>query len=1373
MTNKYLSTLIFIFLVFSLLDIRSSKAQCFINLSNINQIAPPSGSTICIGDAITLPNLTFVANQPGFTNPGIVWAVYDNLPTQNTPAGDPANLYNIILVNDQGQPIVGGGTADLSVNGAFILQNENPATIYIVPVIVPDISNPDAYSPLCTGVLSGFPYPSIILTNAESNPNCAGFVCQAQATTPIVSSTSPCANTNFTITTAAAPADYTNLILVVSNDGNTIVATTAPNDPISLASGNYNVFSLQYLSTDSDAIQSCLANGMLGLSDCLNSANPPCADISDTAIGLAVLPANHPDCSNCDDYVPTVTQSENISTTCWNSIVQFTNTTALSDEFELLTLLINDSGIIVAISTNGSLTFPQVSGDYIVYTLSSHLDNTFPLSVGNSLLYLETAIANGEFCGQLSPVPYDITVLNPGEGNCPYICSPEVGTITTTGTTTLCEGLPLTIAVTGDNTAGHATFFILTDANNNVIAINSTGIFMGNTEGNYTLYPINVLIDNLPLPTPAGTLDEYLLNLQALEFCYAFDNQQSNTYSVLPANSPDCAEACLATYGSVVVTGETTLCATSAAVEFSLNNAATEGYTSLFLVADSDGSIANTSPAGNIAFGEAGTYTVCAFNYSQENETEVNALINGGNFANLQNAIDNNSICAALQANCTIVTVLPANDPSCLNCDALNLQLSGDFLDQVCIGEVLGFQIVQTGNVQLDLYNIQFIIRNIGDDTILAITSPVSATNGTYNLDLEELGFGDGLYAIYPMIVSIGENIAEAQVGLSFDALSDALNDNLYCADLAPPFGVSVLPVGTIPCFPICEASLDGISGESGEHCANEPLVFTPIGNNASPDFVTVLVAVDNTTGNFTGEYVVIPASFSFSPGSKSIYGVNLATANLPALLQLVNNQLHFSVFEGLYLWGEFCAAVTQPTQLEILPCLSPLNVININEQDNGNQTYTISFTIIEGTGNYIVNGSASGSNFTATLPCGQPYNFEVTDDQQTNTVFVSGTSPCITCLSDAGTMPQNLQWVCSGESFQAQTNGDAVLANGDVLVYALHSGNGTSLGGNYVLATNGSFTQGNFANNTIYYVSAVVGPTDANGNIQLNHPCTRVAVGTPIVFLAPISIELDEHCNDQTGVYTVLLTPTGGLPAFDSSYPYSLSGDYQGIIPIGANVTLSFEEGATDQYFLNISDAAGCSDLVGNTFYCTKTPIELRYFKGEVKTNGNLLTWATATEYNNDYFTLERSTNGVNFEAIERIASKGNSTTLQTYTYLDKKAPAGTAYYRLSQTDRNGEATQFNIVTLQRNITGLSIQSVFPIPANQYVVVSYQLESPTTVTITVDDLTGRRISTQHESTTQGGLQQATVEVNSFPVGIYFLSINDGCTTVTTRFIKE
>lgn len=92
---------------------------------------------------------------------------------------------------------------------------------------------------------------------------------------------------------------------------------------------------------------------------------------------------------------------------------------------------------------------------------------------------------------------------------------------------------------------------------------------------------------------------------------------------------------------------------------------------------------------------------------------------------------------------------------------------------------------------------------------------------------------------------------------------------------------------------------------------------------------------------------------------------------------------------------------------------------------------------------------------------------------------------------------------------------------------------------------------------------------------------------------------------------------------------------------------------------------------------YCVvNMPIELLEFNGIV---GNNLTWITATEKNNDYFVLESSIDGIDWQQLFLINGAGTSITNNNYSFVDINYVKDTVnYYRLSQVDYNGDTEVF-----------------------------------------------------------------------------------------------
>ncbi len=109
--------------------------------------------------------------------------------------------------------------------------------------------------------------------------------------------------------------------------------------------------------------------------------------------------------------------------------------------------------------------------------------------------------------------------------------------------------------------------------------------------------------------------------------------------------------------------------------------------------------------------------------------------------------------------------------------------------------------------------------------------------------------------------------------------------------------------------------------------------------------------------------------------------------------------------------------------------------------------------------------------------------------------------------------------------------------------------------------------------------------------------------------------------------------------------------------------------------------------------------PVELLSFNGEKNGNQVDLTWVTASEINNDYFTLEKSVDGVNYEFFAAKEGAGNTSTTTNYEEVDKNPVTGWNYYKLYQTDFDGTTTYQGEVSVHFDESVDVV--IFPNPSN------------------------------------------------------------------------
>jgi hypothetical protein len=117
-----------------------------------------------------------------------------------------------------------------------------------------------------------------------------------------------------------------------------------------------------------------------------------------------------------------------------------------------------------------------------------------------------------------------------------------------------------------------------------------------------------------------------------------------------------------------------------------------------------------------------------------------------------------------------------------------------------------------------------------------------------------------------------------------------------------------------------------------------------------------------------------------------------------------------------------------------------------------------------------------------------------------------------------------------------------------------------------------------------------------------------------------------------------------------------------------------------------------------------TPLPVELINFKAECHNNVTILSWQTASEYNNDYFIVEKSTDSKNFYTIIQVPSHGNSSSFQNYNTIDFYPFNKTNYYRLHQFDFNGQNTYSNMISLNCKSVDLN-EDIIPIMPSNYCI--------------------------------------------------------------------
>lgn len=166
------------------------------------------------------------------------------------------------------------------------------------------------------------------------------------------------------------------------------------------------------------------------------------------------------------------------------------------------------------------------------------------------------------------------------------------------------------------------------------------------------------------------------------------------------------------------------------------------------------------------------------------------------------------------------------------------------------------------------------------------------------------------------------------------------------------------------------------------------------------------------------------------------------------------------------------------------------------------------------------------------------------------------------------------------------------------------------------------------------------------------------------------------------------------------------------------ANVTPTNQ--GTPCFTYSVTDNFGCTYTSPQciTVNCgTSLPIGLVSFEATALDNNSVrLNWETSSEQNNDYFTVERSLSGSDgWEVIAIVSGAGNSQTPNYYSAMDNLPLNGVSYYRLKQTDYNGQERIHEMESVYIDIVGVSDLVIFPNPATDLVTLKGDLVSLST----------------------------------------------------------
>ncbi|MBC8047672.1 MAG: T9SS type A sorting domain-containing protein [Fimbriimonadaceae bacterium] len=296
------------------------------------------------------------------------------------------------------------------------------------------------------------------------------------------------------------------------------------------------------------------------------------------------------------------------------------------------------------------------------------------------------------------------------------------------------------------------------------------------------------------------------------------------------------------------------------------------------------------------------------------------------------------------------------------------------------------------------------------------------------------------------------------------------------------------------------------------------------------------------------------------------------------------------------------------------------------------------------------------------------------------------------------------------------------------------------------------------------------------NGNCPAGtaEPCTIMNSSTWSITLTGKNLETLGDATDGSGSNTTVGNCCGTstlnpLPAYGIP-PYTYSWNTGASTP---TLTVNSCSNGIYTYTCTVTDA--CSIIRTATFTYSVTDCllsnNLINFEGYLNDNSVNLEWGTASGSEYDYFIIERSNDGTQFNSIITVDALSENNNQVNYSVNDENPISGINYYRLKQVNLTGEISYSKIISVN-TFSNTSIL-LYPNPAGDEIILEYTdpLQNNRYFHIEITDIAGKTIVT--DSWNLGENNMKHLNIKQLSDGFYNIHVSGGIITMNYSFIKE
>ncbi|HTA82531.1 MAG TPA: LamG-like jellyroll fold domain-containing protein [Bacteroidia bacterium] len=330
---------------------------------------------------------------------------------------------------------------------------------------------------------------------------------------------------------------------------------------------------------------------------------------------------------------------------------------------------------------------------------------------------------------------------------------------------------------------------------------------------------------------------------------------------------------------------------------------------------------------------------------------------------------------------------------------------------------------------------------------------------------------------------------------------------------------------------------------------------------------------------------------------------------------------------------------------------------------------------------------------------------------------------------------------------------------------------------------------KGTSSNTTIVWSGAPIGDASVN-----TYGGTRLSINNPTY---DDSLSITNFSSTPTGIQLYRIDTMPNTTTAPAGYTSLATGYYYGVFVIGSSsATYKVNYYYTGNPMVTAKNLGGLANRSDNSVMTwtdlatsaisstsvlqkagqsgrnefipelTISPMPISLLNFSATPDGTVvdIKWSTASEVNNHFFTIERTTDGTHYETVAIINGAGNSDNSLSYSAKDENPVEGLSYYRLKQTDFDGESKTFENVAVNYTegiSTSLTAQHTYPNPFKTSFFINFESDKATQLSVEILSSTGSMIDAETINCTKGNTQYEYQKGYMLTSGIYFIHITD------------